>query len=68
MTEPKRSLPAYDQQLSGFHRAFERELEAIVSQLPLGPTARVLDLACGDGFYTRRIAERGTRAVKGRAN
>jgi SAM-dependent methyltransferase len=52
------SLPDYDAQLSGFHRAFERELDAIVGELPLRPGLRALDLACGDGFYTRRIAER----------
>jgi ubiquinone/menaquinone biosynthesis C-methylase UbiE len=54
----KRSLPEYDRQLSGFHKAFERELRAIVNTLPLRSGMRVLDLACGDGFYTRRIAER----------
>lgn len=54
----ERSLPGYDRQLSAFHRAFERELQAIVSGLPLRSEMRVLDLACGDGFYTRRIAER----------
>ena len=54
----KTSLPAYDDQLSAFHRAFEGELQAILNELPLGSEMRVLDLACGDGFYTRRIAER----------
>jgi ubiquinone/menaquinone biosynthesis C-methylase UbiE len=54
----KTSLPAYDNQLSAFHRAFEGELQAILTELPLGSEMRVLDLACGDGFYTRRIAER----------
>jgi ubiquinone/menaquinone biosynthesis C-methylase UbiE len=52
------SLPEYDEQLSGFHGAFERELQAIVNELPVRSGMRVLDLACGDGFYTRRIAER----------
>ena len=52
------SLPRYDQQLSAFHRAFRRELEAIVRALPVCADMRVLDLACGDGFYTRLIAER----------
>jgi len=52
------SLPRYDKQLSAFHRAFRRELDAIVSALPVHGDMRVLDLACGDGFYTRRIAER----------
>jgi len=54
----ERLLPAYDNQLSRFHGAFERELQAIVDALPLRSEMRVLDLACGDGFYTRRIAER----------
>lgn len=51
-------LPDYDTQLSGFHRAFERELQGIVDELPIRSAKRVLDLACGDGFYTRRIADR----------
>lgn len=54
----ERSLPEYDAQLSRFHQAFEPELRAIVRALPLEPEMRVLDLACGDGFYTRLIAER----------
>lgn len=61
-TTSERRLPSYDRQLSGFHRAFERELQAIVDALPLGSGMRVLDLACGDGFYSRRIARRlGTK-------
>lgn len=56
--ENERVLPEYDDQLSDFHRAFEPELEGILSALPLTPSMKVLDLACGDGFYTRRIAER----------
>lgn len=54
----QRRLPAYDGQLSSFHRAFARELQAIVDQLPIGSGMRVLDLPCGDGFYTRRMAAR----------
>jgi ubiquinone/menaquinone biosynthesis C-methylase UbiE len=50
-------LPAYEYQLSAFHRAFEVELVAMLARLPLAPAMRVLDLACGDGFYTRRLAE-----------
>jgi ubiquinone/menaquinone biosynthesis C-methylase UbiE len=52
------SLPDYDLQLSAFHRSFECELQAIINELPLSPNMHVLDLACGDGFYTRRIADR----------
>src|SRR5512140_3671266 len=58
----ERSLPAYDGQQSGFHEAFRSELQAIVNELPLGSGMHVLDLACGDGFYARRMAERLTAA------
>ena len=53
----ERVLPDYDNQLSGFHRAFEPELQRILDVLPLTPAMKVLDLACGDGFYTRRLAD-----------
>ncbi len=51
------TLPSYEVELAGFHRAFECELQALLRSLPLRPTMKVLDLACGDGFYTRRIAD-----------
>ncbi|WP_155960947.1 class I SAM-dependent methyltransferase, partial [Klebsiella aerogenes] len=35
----------------------EQQVEWIASQLP--PGARILDLGCGPGFYTQRLAERG---------
>ncbi len=56
------SIPGYDTRLSMFHDVFERELESILDALPLRAEMRVLDLACGDGFYTRRIARRLGRA------
>lgn len=58
MAVKARVLPDYEKQLSGFHRAFQPELEDVVRALPLTPAMNVLDLACGDGFYTRLIAER----------
>lgn len=51
-------LPGYQRQLASFHRAFEGELWSMVERLPLRRGMRVLDLACGDGFYSRRLAER----------
>ena len=54
----ERALPDYDNQLSRFHCAFEPELQRILDVLPLTPAMKVLDLACGDGFYSRRIADR----------
>jgi ubiquinone/menaquinone biosynthesis C-methylase UbiE len=56
--ELQSGLPAYDEQQSWFHEAFSRELEQIVRSLPLTPGMKVLDLACGNGFYTRRISRR----------
>jgi ubiquinone/menaquinone biosynthesis C-methylase UbiE len=51
------SIPAYDGWLGAFHRTYQSELEAIVRGLPLREVRRGLDLACGDGFYTRRLLE-----------
>src|SRR3954468_18886028 len=56
-------LPAYVEQLSAFHKAFAAELESVVASLPLTAGAKVLDVACGDGFYAhcfaRRLAPQG---------
>ena len=53
-------LPAYAPLLLSQHRAFEPEFRAIVAALPVRPGYSVLDLACGDGAYTRWFAEAGT--------
>jgi ubiquinone/menaquinone biosynthesis C-methylase UbiE len=57
-------LPDYDEELSQYHRAFASELEIAIEDLPLPPGASVLDIPCGDGFYTRllgdRLGENGT--------
>lgn len=50
--------PPYEARLAAYHRAFARELQAILDALPLGAGMRVLDFACGDGFYTSRLALR----------
>ncbi|HEX3871764.1 MAG TPA: methyltransferase domain-containing protein [Pirellulales bacterium] len=51
-------LPAYADQLQAFHTGFRRELEEIIQSLPLASGMRVLDVACGDGFYTELLARR----------
>ncbi len=56
--ELQSGVPTYDAQLSSFHHAFAGELEDIVRTLPLTPGMKVLDLACGDGFYMRHISRR----------
>jgi ubiquinone/menaquinone biosynthesis C-methylase UbiE len=50
-------LPGYAPTLMAYHRAFAEELRATVAGLPLRPGDRVLDLACGDGVYSRWLAE-----------
>lgn len=49
-------LPDYDPALKAYHAAFAPELEAAVRRYELGPSARVLDSPCGDGFYTNLFA------------
>jgi ubiquinone/menaquinone biosynthesis C-methylase UbiE len=56
-------LPAYTPLLISQHRAFESEFRAIVASLPLRPSDRVLDLACGDGAFTRWLAAAGAIVV-----
>ena len=51
-------LPDYAPQIAAFHAAFAGELRAIVAALPLTPQMQVLDVGCGDGFYTGLLAER----------
>ena len=51
-------LPDYAPLLSDYHLAYARELRAMLDVLPLGEGDTVLEVACGDGFYARRLAER----------
>jgi ubiquinone/menaquinone biosynthesis C-methylase UbiE len=52
------SLPSYDGYQTAFHEAFRRELYRALDALPLRADSRVLDVPCGDGFYSRHLAER----------
>jgi SAM-dependent methyltransferase len=51
-------LPAYEPQLEAYHQAFERDLENIIFNLPIRIGDKVLDMACGSGFYSRLLARR----------
>jgi ubiquinone/menaquinone biosynthesis C-methylase UbiE len=52
------NLPDYAPQIAAFHSAFAAELRAAINLLPMRPGMKVLDVGCGDGFYTRLLAER----------
>jgi ubiquinone/menaquinone biosynthesis C-methylase UbiE len=50
--------PGYDAYQSAFHEAFRPELYGIVDALPIPDGGAVIDVPCGNGYYTRRLAER----------
>ncbi|QJW93298.1 class I SAM-dependent methyltransferase [Frigoriglobus tundricola] len=52
------STPDYDQYQSAFHSAFRAELYSVLDGLPLPADGRVLDVPCGNGFYSARLATR----------
>lgn len=54
----KSPLPVYAGMLADYHQAFCGELRQVVARLPVAPGATAVDLACGDGSYTRWLAER----------
>src|SRR5688500_15771719 len=59
--EPKTEtgdLPGYGRSLRACHRAFGRDLRRAVRAVPLDRRGRVLDIPCGDGFYTVGLARR----------
>ena len=64
-TEPSPSarLPDYALSLTAYHRAFAVELAECVARLPVSAGDRVLDLACGNGFFSAclsgQVGQRG---------
>ena len=56
--ETNHPLPNYATGLAAEHRAHANELRQIIAELGLTPGQRVLDMACGDGSYTKLLAER----------
>lgn len=53
-----RAAPDYDAYQGAFHEAFRAELYGILDTLPIPSGGHVLDVPCGDGFYSRRLVER----------
>ncbi len=57
-SSPSVSIPGYSSSLRAFHQAFARELRQAIRAVPLPLGSRVLDVPCGDGFYTAGLAQR----------
>ncbi len=51
--------PGYAGSLLAYHRSCADTLRAMLDELPLGPDARVVDVAAGDGTYSLVMAARG---------
>jgi ubiquinone/menaquinone biosynthesis C-methylase UbiE len=56
-------LPKYASRLDALHQALADEFRDIVKTVGAQPTQIVLDVGCGDGFFTRLLAENGGRVV-----
>jgi len=50
-------VPKYDCSLCAYQRAFASELRQSVERLSIGKSMRILDVPCGNGFYTRILAD-----------
>jgi ubiquinone/menaquinone biosynthesis C-methylase UbiE len=59
-TTRSEKLPAYESELRAFHDALRPELEAAIGRYKTPNNGRVLDLACGDGFYSALFARQMT--------
>lgn len=56
--EAKDGLPAYAGMMAAYHEAFAPELREAVARSGVRPGDWVVDAACGDGSYSRWLAER----------
>jgi protein-L-isoaspartate O-methyltransferase len=59
-------LPAYETRLAAYHEAFAAELRGMIAGLPIAAGDRVLEVACGDGFYSGLLARTSGRPARSR--
>ena len=50
------AVPAYDHLLSAYHKAFQKDIQRMLEDLPICSGDRILDVGCGDGFYASWLA------------
>src|SRR3954452_20793858 len=56
-------LPKYARRLDALHRALADDFRNIVKRICVESDQIVLDVGCGDGFFTRLLAERGGHVI-----
>jgi ubiquinone/menaquinone biosynthesis C-methylase UbiE len=56
-------LPKYACRLDALHQALADDFRNIVRKLGVQPDQKVLDVGCGDGFFTRLLAESGGHVI-----
>jgi ubiquinone/menaquinone biosynthesis C-methylase UbiE len=54
----EKKKPSYDRSLCAYQAAFKVEFTRIVECLPLAKESRILDAPCGNGFYSKMLADR----------
>jgi ubiquinone/menaquinone biosynthesis C-methylase UbiE len=57
------SLPKYAARLDALHYALEDDFVRIVSKVPITRHQTILDVGCGDGFFTSLLAQSAAYAV-----
>jgi ubiquinone/menaquinone biosynthesis C-methylase UbiE len=56
-------LPKYAHRLDALHQALADDFRNIVRKLSLQPNQIVLDVGCGDGFFTQLLGESGGHVI-----
>ena len=56
-------LPKYATRLNALHQALQDDFRQIVSNVPLHNGQIVLDVGCGDGFFTSLLAEHRVEVI-----
>jgi ubiquinone/menaquinone biosynthesis C-methylase UbiE len=56
-------LPKYAGRLNALHQALRDDFQQIVASVPLQKGRLVLDVGCGDGFFTSLLAEHGVEVI-----